>query len=91
MGKVSMLGVWVPHTLSEENKEDCISITTVYPFLKNNITDEEKWLFYDNDERKMQQFDTYESLQITSKVKIRERNAVLLLDNAWLYSAWTAK
>ena len=43
------LGAWVPHTLSEKNKEDCIFIVTSIllkqrndPFLKNIITVDEK-------------------------------------------------
>ncbi|GFY54691.1 histone-lysine N-methyltransferase SETMAR [Trichonephila inaurata madagascariensis] len=33
LGKFSKLGVWVPHNLSERNKEDHMSITTRLGFL----------------------------------------------------------
>ena len=48
-GKGSKLGIWVPHTISEKNKEDCISRVTSLlswwkndPFLKNTITGNKK-------------------------------------------------
>ncbi|XP_043260411.1 histone-lysine N-methyltransferase SETMAR-like [Colletes gigas] len=55
LGKVSKLGVWVPHNLSERNKEDRMSIATsllsrvkIEPFLNRNVTGDEKWVTYDN-------------------------------------------
>ena len=49
IGKVSKLGVWIPHSLSEKNKEDYILIATSLLsrlkndlFLKNIITGEKK-------------------------------------------------
>ena len=49
IGKVSKLCIGVPHTRSEKDKEDCISIMTSLfsrlrndPFLKNIITGEKK-------------------------------------------------
>ena len=52
-GKVSKLSAWFPHTLSEKNKEDCISIVTSLLlrqrndlFLKNIITGDEKCVFF---------------------------------------------
>ena len=50
MGKVSKLGVWVPHALSEKNKADRLSIATSLLsrqrnnlFLDKIITEDEKW------------------------------------------------
>ena len=55
MGKVSKLGVWVPHALSEKNKADRLSIATSLlsrqrndPFLDEFIAGDEKWITYDN-------------------------------------------
>ncbi|XP_043510305.1 histone-lysine N-methyltransferase SETMAR-like isoform X1 [Frieseomelitta varia] len=38
LGKVSKLGVWVPHNLSERNKEDRISIATSLFLLSNRLS-----------------------------------------------------
>ena len=35
-GKVSNLGIQVPHTLREKNKEDCISIVTSFLLMQRN-------------------------------------------------------
>lgn len=55
LGKVCKLGVWVPHNLSERNKEDRMSIATsllsrvkIEPFLNRIVTGDEKWVTYDN-------------------------------------------
>ncbi|CAK9820139.1 Histone-lysine N-methyltransferase SETMAR [Anthophora quadrimaculata] len=64
LGKVSKLGVWVPHNLSERNKEDRMSIATsllsrvkIEPFLNRIVTGDEKWVTYDNIVRKRQWLD----------------------------------
>ena len=51
---MSKLGISVPHTLTETNMEDLISIATSLlsrkrnpPFLQNIITRDEKWVFYE--------------------------------------------
>ena len=61
MGKVSKLGVWVPHAHSRKNKADRLSIATSLlsrqrndPFLNKIITGDEKWMTYDNVARKRQ-------------------------------------
>ena len=59
MGKVSKLGISVPHTLSENNK-DHISLKAD-PFLKNIITGDEKWVCYV--QLKRQWIDKNESVQ----------------------------
>ena len=55
IGKVSKLGVWFLHTLCEMNKENCTSIATSLiwkqrndSFLKNIITDNEKFRIWRN-------------------------------------------
>ena len=57
-------------TFSEKNKEDCVSIVTSLlskqrndPFLKNIITDDEKWAFYVEILLKRQLIEVNESLQ----------------------------
>ncbi|KAL6438745.1 hypothetical protein ACFW04_004619 [Cataglyphis niger] len=54
LGKINKLGVWIPHNLSERNKEDRMSIATsllsrvkIEPFLNRIITGDEKWVTYD--------------------------------------------
>ena len=55
ISKVNKVDVLVPHTLSEMNKEDCISMATSllskhrnYLLLKNTFTIDEKLVCYDN-------------------------------------------
>ena len=80
MRKVSKLGIWVPHTLSKKNKEDCISIVTSLfsrqrhdLFLKNIITDDEKWVFYDNVQYRRWWIDKDESPQPIPKEEKKRR------------------
>ena len=61
LGKVCKLGAWVPHNLSERNKEDRMPIATclLSPvrrdlFFDRIITGDEKWIVYDNIIRKIQ-------------------------------------
>ena len=68
IGKVSKLGILV--------KENHISIATSFLsrqrndlFLKNIITGDEKWIFYDNVQCKRQWIDKAESLQPAPKVE----------------------
>ncbi|XP_014609810.1 PREDICTED: histone-lysine N-methyltransferase SETMAR-like [Polistes canadensis] len=55
LGKVSKLKVSVPHNLSEQNKEDRVSIATnllsrvkIEPFLNDIVTGDRKWIPYEN-------------------------------------------
>ena len=82
--KVSKLNVWLPHTLSEKSKEDCISIVTslhskqrIYPFLKNIISGDKKWVFYDNIQCKRQWIDQNKSLLSTLKAEFDGRMVML--------------
>ena len=82
--KVSKLGVWNPHKLREKNKEDRISIVTSFlsiqrndPFFKNIMTDDEKWVFYDNVQWKRQWIDLDEPLQPIPKAELHERKVML--------------
>ena len=59
LGYTSRYNVWVPHKLSEKNCLDRYSICDMLlkrnesmPFLKTLVTEDEKWIFYDNVMRK---------------------------------------
>ena len=55
ISKVSKLGTWVPHTLSEKNKDDRKSmVTSLLSKQRNMITGDKKWIFYDNVQCKRQ-------------------------------------
>ena len=56
---IKKLDIWVPHDLTEKNRIDRISISDLLykcneydPFLKRIITGDEKWIIYNNIERK---------------------------------------
>ncbi|XP_012175225.1 histone-lysine N-methyltransferase SETMAR-like [Bombus terrestris] len=56
---VSKLNVWVPHELTERNRLErttaCMSLLARNkhePFLKRLVTGDEKWILYENPERK---------------------------------------
>ena len=80
MGKVSKLGVWVPHALSEKNKADRLSIATNLHsrqrndlFLDKIITGDEKWITYDNVAHKRQWVDKDNSPQPDPKAELHGR------------------
>ncbi|XP_012061365.1 PREDICTED: histone-lysine N-methyltransferase SETMAR-like [Atta cephalotes] len=59
LGYINRFDVWVPHDLTEKNLMDRISICdSLYkcngetPFLKQVVTRDEKWIIYNNVERK---------------------------------------
>lgn len=61
LGKVSKAGKWVPHELSEINRQQrvtcCVSLRSrelQAPFLDRIITGDEKWILYNNVKRKRQ-------------------------------------
>ena len=75
-----MLGIWFLCTFSEKNKEDHRFTTTSLLsrqkydlFLKNIITGDKKWLFYDNAQYKKQCIDKDESLQTPPNAADRQR------------------
>ena len=81
---MNKLDVWVPHTLSEKNKDDHIIIATSllsrqrnYLFLKNISAGDEIWVFYDNVQCKGQCLDKDESLQPFPKAKFHERKIIV--------------
>ena len=61
LGKVTKLGKWVPHELSENNLKSRVAICSslhsrqlVSPFLNSLATGDEKWIFYQNVKRRRQ-------------------------------------
>ena len=77
IGKVSKPRLLVPHTPSEKDKEDHISIATSVlskqrndPFFKNIMVGDEKSVFYENAQCKRQWTDKNESLQPTTKAEL---------------------
>ena len=81
---MSKLSLWLPHTFSEKKKEDRISTVKSLlsrqrndPFLKNIITSDEKWVFYDNVQHKEQWIDKDESQQPTPKAELHGRKIML--------------
>ncbi|KOX74646.1 Histone-lysine N-methyltransferase SETMAR [Melipona quadrifasciata] len=59
LGYINRFDIWVPHDLTEKNLMDCISICdSLYkrneetPFLKQVVTEDEKWIIYNNVKRK---------------------------------------
>ena len=84
MEKVSKLGVWFPHALSEKNKADQLSIATSLlsrqrnnPFLDKIITGDEKWITYDNVARKRKWADKNKSPQPDPKAELHGRKIML--------------
>ena len=97
-GKVSKLGIWVPHTLSETNKEDHISIVTILlrqrndPFLKNIITDDKNGLFMTMFNAKKLWIDEDESLWSTPWVEFYGRKLMLcMVGSVQYYLFWVFK
>ena len=61
LGKVQKATRWVPHALSSRNKDDRMNIAMAHltrhrrkSFLWRIVTGDEKWVYYDNPERKRQ-------------------------------------
>jgi histone-lysine N-methyltransferase SETMAR len=86
MGKVSKLGKWVPHELSETNLQTRISICNsllsryeIEPFLKQIITCDEKWVFYDNAVNKRQWLDANEAPEHIAKRDIHGDKRLLCI------------
>jgi [histone H3]-lysine36 N-dimethyltransferase SETMAR len=57
--KTNQIGVWMPHELSHNNRDErkntCISLLLrqrIHPFLHRVATGDEKWIVYDNINRK---------------------------------------
>ncbi|GFX66425.1 histone-lysine N-methyltransferase SETMAR [Trichonephila clavipes] len=74
IGKTNKAGVWVPHNLSEENRDNrsatCNLLLQRYnaePFFDRLITADEKWALYDNLKRQRQWLSPNEPPRRTTK------------------------
>ena len=74
LGFKKKLDVWVPHELTQKNMMDRISIcesllnrNKIDPFLKRIVTGDEKWVTYDNIERKRSWSKLGEAAQTVAK------------------------
>ncbi|XP_023217668.1 histone-lysine N-methyltransferase SETMAR-like [Centruroides sculpturatus] len=84
IGKVSKLGKWVPHDLSEANCQQrlniCISLLSRFerePFLDRLVTGDEKWVIYDNVTRKRQRTDKDKQPISTPKASLHPKKVLL--------------
>ena len=86
LGKVQKEGRWVPHKLSEaaviSRLSVCESLLTRHKrksFLPNIVTGDEKWLFYDNPQRKKQWLDPGEAARPTPKRNVHGKKVMLCI------------
>lgn len=86
LGYVSRYDIWVPHNLSEKNLMDRISICDLLlkrnenvPFLKRMITGDEKWIVYNNVERKRSWGKRDKLPQTTPKQNIHAKKVMLCI------------
>lgn len=84
IGKVSKLGKWVPHELSEINCQQRLNICTSLlsrlerePFLDRLVTGDEKWILYHNVTRKRQWTDKDKQPSPTAKVSLHPKKILL--------------
>ena len=90
LGFVSRYDVWVPHDLTEKNLMDRISISDSLlrrnkndPFFKRLITGDEKWVLYNNVQRKRSWGKQNESLLTTAKDSLRPKKVMLCIWWDW--------
>ena len=84
LGYVQKLDTWVPHELKETHLTQRINSCDLlkkrnenYPFLKRMITGDEKWVVYNNIERKRSWSRPGEPAQTTSKAGIHQKKVLL--------------
>ena len=84
MRMVSKLNVWVPHELAERNRLErstaCMSLLARNkhePFLKHLVTGDEKWILYENPERKRSWSQRNQLPQRCAKPGLHPRKALL--------------
>jgi len=89
LGYINRFDVWVPHDLTEKNLMDRISICdSLYkcneeiPFLQI-VTGDEKWIIYNNVERKRSRGKWNESLLATPKAGLHPKKVMLCIWWDW--------
>ncbi|XP_066246332.1 histone-lysine N-methyltransferase SETMAR-like [Euwallacea similis] len=91
IGKVKKLDKWVPHELSDIQKERrleaCVSLLCRYnndPFLNRIVTCDEKWILYDNTRRSSQWLDQDEPPKHCAKKHLHQKK---LMVSVWWSNA----
>lgn len=84
LGKVSKLGVWIPHELSASQAamrvNVCMQLLTfkrTFDWLRNLVTGDEKWVLYVNHTRKRQWLSTHESGVPTPKADLHPKKVMI--------------
>lgn len=84
LGYVKKLDLWIPHQLKEIHLTQRISIcdsllkrNEIHPFLKRLITGDEKWIVYNNVNRKRSWVMQDEPAQTTPKAEIHQKKIML--------------
>lgn len=84
MGKIHKEGRWVPHELSEDNKQrrydTAVSLLSRFKkkdFLYQIVTGDEKWILYDNPKRKKSWVDPGQPTTSTPRPNIHGRKVLL--------------
>lgn len=86
MGKIQKEGKWVPHDLSEKNKEQRLTTCNILidrnkkkSFLHRIITGDEKWIYFSNPKRKRSWVDPGQVTKSIAKRNIHMKKALLCI------------
>ena len=88
LGKISKLGQWVPHELNDAQRNQRLTVCSSLlsrkwnhrdPFLERIVTGDEKWVLYNDTQRKRQWLDRNQSPQPVPKQGLHPRKIMLCL------------